>query len=98
MSTIYDLIVSPMFTEKAMNLSEKGNKYTFLVSKYATKSSLKKAIESIFSVQVTKINVRNLPGKIKKFKGTVGQRASRKVSIITLASGHKIDYNNIVGR
>lgn len=96
-NSIYDLIVSPLFTEKANYLSENSNKHTFIVRKSATKNDVKSAVESLFGVKISKVNILNSRGKVKRFKGTVGKRASKKISIITLADGHKIDYNNIAG-
>lgn len=86
----YDLIKTPIITEKSTTLGE-INKYVFKVSRYASKDSLKKAVESIFSVNVLKVNIINYKGKIKKFKGFLGRRSDTKKAIITLDKDQTID-------
>ena len=55
---LYDTIISPMVTEKSTNLSSQ-NKVVFQVVKSADKKNIKKSIEKIFKVNVTKINIIN---------------------------------------
>ncbi|MGC0371828.1 MAG: hypothetical protein DGJ47_000529 [Rickettsiaceae bacterium] len=87
----YDLIRSPIITEKTTILAEQS-KYVFEVSPMATKPSIKKAIEEIFSVKVKSVNVLIQKGKVKKFKGTLGRRSDVKKAIITLSDGDSIDF------
>lgn len=81
----YDIIVKPILTEKSqMNIADK--KYTFVVSKDATKPEIRKAIETIFNVQVETVNTCNVRGKLKSNdRGrTYGYTASYKKAIVTL--------------
>lgn len=89
----FDIIRSPIITEKSLIASESLGKYTFLVHSSSTKDSVKKAVESIFSVKVVKVNIINTKGKVKRFKGIIGKRNDRKKAIVTLAEGSKIDYS-----
>ena len=86
----YDLIRRPIITEKSTILTEQG-KYIFEVAFAANKPSIKKAIEQIFNVKVSGVNVLNQKGKVKKFKGVIGRRSDIKKAIVTLDKGYTID-------
>ncbi|MCX7328624.1 MAG: 50S ribosomal protein L23 [Hyphomicrobiales bacterium] len=86
----YDVIVSPVITEKATILSEQ-NKVVFKVRKDATKPQIKAAVEKLFDVKVKAVNTILTEGKIKVFKGRLGQRSDVKKAIVTLEDGQKID-------
>jgi len=85
-----DTIISPTITEKATSLSEL-NKIVFKVHKGANKNSIKKSIEKIFKVKVTKINTINLKGKTKIVKGKKSIKSGYKKAIVTLKKGQSID-------
>jgi len=85
-----DTIISPNITEKATSLSE-FNKVVFTVHKNANKNSIKRSIEKIFKVKVTKINTINLKGKTKLIKGKKSKKAGYKKAIVTLKKGQSID-------
>ncbi|ABV75273.1 50S ribosomal protein L23 [Rickettsia akari str. Hartford] len=87
----YDLIRKPIITEKTTNISEQ-NKYAFYVDKFAKKLTVKKAIEEIFKVKVKKVNILNVKGKKKTFKGITGTQINRKKAIVTLEKDHNIDF------
>jgi large subunit ribosomal protein L23 len=86
----YDVIVSPVITEKATMASE-ANKVVFNVRKNATKLQIKAAVERLFDVKVVGVNTLITKGKLKVFRGRVGQRSDVKKAIVTLAEGHSID-------
>ena len=86
----YDIIVSPVITEKATNLTEQ-NKVVFRVSSKATKPQIKEAVEKLFDVKVTGVNTLVTKGKKKIFRGLRGQRSDVKKAIVTLAEGETID-------
>jgi large subunit ribosomal protein L23 len=88
---LYDVIVSPVVTEKSTRATEQ-NKVTFKISPTATKVDVKKAVEAIFKVTVTKVNTINVEGKMKKFRGRDGQRSDVRKAIVTLAAGQSIDF------
>ena len=86
----YDIIVSPVITEKATNLTEQ-NKVVFRVAPKATKPQIKEAVECLFDVKVTGVNTLTTKGKKKFFRGQRGQRSDVKKAIVTLAEGDTID-------
>ena len=86
----YDVILSPVITEKATMHSE-HNKVMFLVASKATKTEIKSAVEQLFKVKVTTVNTIVRKGKIKVFKGRKALLSDTKRAIVTLAEGHSID-------
>ena len=89
-AALCDIIIRPVITEKAMKSAE-NNQVTFLVSLNATKPQIKKAIESVFGVEVKSVNTLRQAGKVKSFRGKTGVRSDVKKAIITLAKGQTID-------
>ena len=87
---LYDKILSPMVTEKSTNLYE-HNKIVVKVPDGANKSNLKKNIEKIFKVNVTKINIINKKNRIKNTRGKKVKVSGFKKAIITLKKGQSID-------
>lgn len=90
---LYQLIQSPVLTEKS-NVGSTNNKITFNVALDASKPEIKKAIEELFKVKVSAVNTLRVKGKIKRFKGILGQRGERKKAVITLAEGSSIDIGS----
>jgi large subunit ribosomal protein L23 len=86
----YDVIVSPVITEKATMASE-ANKVVFNVAKNATKPQIKAAVEKLFEVKVVSVNTLLRKGKTKVFRGFRGAQSDVKKAVVTLAEGHKID-------
>ena len=86
----YDVIRSPLVTEKATQGSE-HNQVTFRVSTDSTKPEIKAAVEGLFGVKVDKVNTINVSGKAKVWKGRRGQRASWKKAVVRIAEGQHID-------
>lgn len=86
----YDVIVSPVITEKSTLLSEK-NQVMFNVARKATKPEIKAAVEALFGVKVTAINTLNRKGKVKRFRGVIGRQSDVKKAVVTLAEGESID-------
>lgn len=86
----YQVILSPVITEKATNNSG-FNQVTFRVAPGATKPAIRTAVEQLFKVKVESVNTHNRKGKVKRFRGRMGQRSDTKIAIVTLAEGSKID-------
>ena len=82
----YDVILSPLITEKATNASE-HNKVVFKVAMTATKPQIKEAVEKLFDVKVKSVNTLRRRGKWKIFKGRRGQQSDTKRAIVTLEEG-----------
>ncbi len=86
----YNIIVSPVITEKATAASEQ-NKVVFRVSRDATKPQIKAAVERLFDVKVEAVNTIVRKGKTKIFRGTRGRQSDVKNAVVTLAEGQRID-------
>jgi|TARA_B100001540_G_scaffold269757_1_gene252591 large subunit ribosomal protein L23 len=87
---LFDKILSPHVTEKSTNLSEQ-NKIVFKVPHKANKKNLKKNIEKIFKVNVTKINIINKKSKIKLTRGRKVKVPGFKKAVVTIKKGQNID-------
>ncbi|MFN5351109.1 MAG: 50S ribosomal protein L23 [Alphaproteobacteria bacterium] len=86
----FDLIIKPIITEKATSLSQLS-KTTFKVAPNANKASVKEAIEKIYGVEVSKVNILNQRPKTKVFKGRIGVRSGYKKAIVTISGTKQID-------
>ena len=88
----YDVIVSPVITEKSTLRSE-VNQVVFKVAPKATKPEIKAAVEALFGVKVMAVNTLVRKGKVKRFKGTKGRQSDVKKAVVTLAEGQSIDVS-----
>jgi len=86
----YDVIVSPVITEKSTMASE-SNQVVFNVARNATKPEIKKAVEALFSVKVKSVNTLLRKGKVKRFRGILGKQNDVKKAVVTLGEGQSID-------
>ncbi len=89
---MYQVIRSPLITEKATMLSEKGQ-FVFRVAIDASKPEIKAAVEGLFGVTVLGVNTLIQKGKTKRFKGRPGKRSDVKKAFVTLAAGQSIDFS-----
>ena len=87
---LYDKILFPIVTEKSTNISEQ-NKIVFKVPIKVNKKIVKKSIEKIFKVNVTKVNIINKKNRIKITRGKKIKVKGYKKAIITLKKGQNID-------
>jgi large subunit ribosomal protein L23 len=87
-----DVILEPVVSEKSYGLLDNGV-YTFVVDPRASKIEISDAVETIFNVQVAKVNTLNRKGKRKRNRkaATFGKRPDTKRAIVTLAAGGRID-------
>jgi len=86
----YDVILSPVITEKATAASE-HNKVVFKVASTATKPQIKEAVEKLFDAKVKRVNTLVRKGKVKAFRGSYGVQSPTKRAVVTLEEGHRID-------
>lgn len=86
----YDVILSPVITEKATQVSE-ANQVIFKVASTANKTDIKAAVETLFNVKVKAVNTLVRKGKRRTFRGIRAQLSDVKKAIVTLEEGHSID-------
>jgi large subunit ribosomal protein L23 len=94
MSTIYDVLRRPIITEKSNYQAGDLNQYVFEVSTSANKQQIKEAIETIFDVDVAKVNIINVPAKRSRRwrnRRIKVRRSTYKKAIVTLEPGESID-------
>lgn len=86
-----DIIIRPVISEKSTILRQ-FRKYEFVVSPFANKIEVKKAVEDIFDVKVEKVNIINKKGKEKRMGMSVGRTSNYKRALVTLAEGYSISF------
>ena len=90
---LYKVILGAHISEKASVIAEKGNQFAFKVAKDATGREIKEAVEKIYDVEVKKVSVLNVKGKVKRsWKGT-SRKSSWKKAYVSLAAGNDIDFS-----
>ena len=86
------IIVSPVITEKSTTAGEKHRKYSFHVEKGANKIEIRRAVEKLFKVNVTKVNVISMRGKLRRVRYQRGKTPDWKKAIVTVKEGQKIEF------
>jgi len=89
---ILKVLVEPHVSEKSSVVGELYNQVVFKVLPGASKPEVKAAVESLFDVQVTDVNIVNIKGKQKRFGRMDGRRSSVKKAYVTLMPGQEIDF------
>ena len=94
MKANYEIIVRPLITEKTMKLVDAGQ-YTFEVKQGSNKVEVKKAVEELFNVKVTSVNIVNTLSKTRRVGKYEGLRPAVQKAIVKLAEGQKLDVFEI---
>ena len=89
---LMQVVLSPLVSEKCTAAADKYRQVVFKVLPDATKTEIKQAVEQLFKVKVTAINICNVKGKRKKFKHQPGQRKNWKKAYVTLQEGYDISF------
>ncbi|HLC25914.1 MAG TPA: 50S ribosomal protein L23 [bacterium] len=93
MKTIYQVLRSPLITEKGTLISEPGNpKVMFKVDQRANKQEIKEAVEFLFNVHVERVNTLNFEGKKRRLGKRSGKQSDWKKAIVTLKEGESIEF------
>jgi len=87
-----EILVKPLITEKVSEISDKFNRYAFVVNLKANKNQVRDAIEKLYDVKVLNVKTSILPGKLKKVGRTVKKTSKTKKAIIQLKDGQKIEF------
>lgn len=91
------VLLAPHVTEKTALAMQNANQYAFRVRRDASKPDIKAAVELMFSVKVSDVNVVNEPGKTRRFGKTPGRTQDWKKAYVRLAPGQTIDYESRKG-
>jgi len=86
------VLLAPHVSEKSALMADNSEQYVFKVAPDATKPEVKAAVESLFDVKVKSVNMINLKGKTKMFKGRAGKRNDTRKAIVRLMPGQEIDF------
>jgi large subunit ribosomal protein L23 len=88
----YQVVLRPLITEKATRLSERHNAFTFEVHPLATKTEIKRAIETLFGVKVEDVRTQNRQGKMRRYRLKSGRMRGWKKAVVKLDKEHRIDF------
>lgn len=88
----YQIVLRPIVTEKGTHLSEKYNSYTFAVSKLATKTDIRRAVEELWGVRVAKVRTQNRKGKPRRSRAKFGFTKDWKKAIVQLHDDDRISF------
>ena len=84
--------LAPQISEKATFVADKHEQVVFRVATDATKPEIKAAVELLFKVQVESVQVLNVKGKVKRFRGATGRRKGWKKAFVSLKPGQEINF------
>ena len=90
-----EVLISPILSEKSVNMKDTENRYTFKVNPKANKSEIKKAVETLFKVKVTAVRTANQPGKLHKVGRYEGYRSDWKKAMVSVKAGQKINMTDL---
>jgi large subunit ribosomal protein L23 len=86
------ILIGPVVSEKSTRVADQSQQIVFKVLRDASKPEIRKAVEKMFDVTVTRVQVTNVKGKVKRFGQTMGRRSDWKKAYVTLAEGSDIDF------
>ncbi len=89
---LLQVLLAPQISEKATYVADKHEQVIFRVASDATKPEIKAAVEMLFKVEVEAVQVANVKGKVKRFKGAVGRRKGWKKAFVSLKPGQEINF------
>jgi len=90
---LYQVLLAPIVSEKATFIADKREQVLFRVAPDATKPEVKAAVEALFKVQVTSVQILNHKGKVKRSGRRVGRRGDVKKAFVSLAPGQEINFS-----
>ena len=89
---LMQVLLAPQISEKATFIADKNEQVVFRVASDATKPEVKAAVELLFKVEVDSVQVSNVKGKVKRFRGAVGRRKGWKKAFVCLKPGQEINF------
>ena len=91
---LMQVLLAPQISEKATFVADKNEQVVFRVASDATKPEVKAAVELLFKVEVDSVQVSNVKGKVKRFRGAVGRRKGWKKAFVCLKPGQEINFRS----
>ena len=91
------VLLSPHISEKSTRVADALNQVVFKVQRDARKPEIKRAVETLFKVEVEGVQVMNVKGKRKGFQRRQGKRPDWKKAYVRLKEGHDIDFLGLAG-
>ncbi|TWT63093.1 50S ribosomal protein L23 [Rubinisphaera italica] len=88
----YQIVLKPLVTEKSTHFAERDNVYAFKVHAQSNKTQIRKAVESLWDVKVTKVRTQNRKGKPRRTKSGMVHTQNWKKAIVELDSEHRISF------
>ena len=92
---VFQILKSPLISEKAAILGDASNQHVFRVATDAKKAEIKAAVEKLFEVKVASVRTINVNGKSKRMGTRKGRRKDWKKAYVSLEQGHEIDLASI---
>ena len=89
---LMQVLLAPQISEKATYVADKHEQVIFRVATDATKPEIKAAVELLFKVEVEAVQIANVKGKVKRFRGATGQRKGWKKAFVCLKAGQEINF------
>lgn len=89
---LMQVLLAPQISEKATFVADKNEQVVFRVASDATKPEVKAAVELLFKVEVDSVQISNVKGKVKRFRGAVGRRKGWKKAFVCLKPGQEINF------
>ena len=88
----HQVLLRPLVTEKGVHRAARNNQYAFEVHRDANKLDVKKAVEELFEVKVTKVRTQTRKGKTRRYRFRFGRTSDWKKAIVSLGAEHRIDF------
>ena len=88
----HQVIIRPLVTEKGVHRSVRNNHYAFQIHPQATKTDVRRAVETLFNVVVDKVMTQNRKGKTRRYRNRIGTTSDWKKGIVKLGAEHRIDF------
>jgi len=91
-SIAYQVLLKPLITEKSA-IAESISKYSFRIAIWANKGQVKKAVQEIYGITPSDVNVINVEGRNVRFGKNQGRRSDYKKAVVSLPAGKTIDIH-----
>ena len=89
---LMQILLGPAVSEKSTMVGDKHNQYVFRVVPTANKIDVKAAVQLLFKVEVSGVQMLNVKGKEKRNGRFIGRRHGWKKAYVRLKSGQEINF------